>query len=81
MMKQQRVLKNAVILILILFTFHATANSDDDDSRRNKISGTVLDGATNSPLEFANVAVYSIPDSSLVPDLLPTRTVFLKLQA
>jgi outer membrane receptor protein involved in Fe transport len=26
----------------------------------------VLDGATNTPLEFANVAVYSIPDSSLV---------------
>jgi outer membrane receptor protein involved in Fe transport len=65
-MKQQKFLRHAVILILILFTFHATANLDDDDSRRNKISGTVLDGATNTPLEFANVAVYSIPDSSLV---------------
>jgi outer membrane receptor protein involved in Fe transport len=65
-MKKQRFFKSAFILILIFFTINASADISDDDSRRNKISGIILDGTTNSPLEFANVAVYSVPDSSLV---------------
>ncbi len=65
-MKKLKLLRHVFILILIFFTMQASAEPTDDDSRRNKITGIVLDGATNTPLEFANVAVFSIPDSSLV---------------
>lgn len=46
------------------------AKADDppsaDDDRKGKISGVIIDEATSQPMEFANVAIYSEQDSSLV---------------
>jgi len=37
-----------------------------DDDRKGKITGVIIDEATLQPMEFANVAVYNVQDSSLI---------------
>ena len=43
-----------------------TVKTDDDDDGKGKITGIVVDQATDTPMEFANIAVYNQKDSSLV---------------
>jgi len=40
--------------------------TDKENERRSRISGVILDEETDQPMEYANVAVYSAQDSSLV---------------
>jgi len=58
------------ILTLVVFTVVWNVNShaadDDSDDKSGKITGIILDKSTQQPMVFANVAVYSVADSSLV---------------
>ena len=40
--------------------------TDVDDDKRGKITGMVMDETTKQPMEYANIAIYNIGDSSLV---------------
>ncbi len=51
---------------MILLSIKGYGMPSEDDSKPTKISGIIIDEATQSPLEFANVAVYSESDSSLI---------------
>ncbi|SHJ87040.1 Outer membrane receptor proteins, mostly Fe transport [Tangfeifania diversioriginum] len=67
-------MKKLIALTFIIFSlsFITKAENDDpppgtdDDRRSSRISGVVIHEETNDPLEFANIAVYSKTDSSLV---------------
>ncbi len=39
---------------------------NDDATKKGKISGMVIDQTTKQPMEFANVALYNLNDSSLI---------------
>jgi hypothetical protein len=64
------------IFLLIIFlsgtaTFgysftNSTTNESEDDERKTVIKGIVLDEKTQTPMEFANIAVYDKTDSTLV---------------
>ncbi len=53
-------------LIVFLSINHVTGNPPEDDSKTARITGIVLDETSGSHMEFANIAVYSKADSSLV---------------
>jgi outer membrane receptor protein involved in Fe transport len=68
MMKQMkyRILIFLALILMILPFMQGWGIPPEDDSKAVKITGIVLDKATETPLEFANVAVYSKSDSSLI---------------
>ncbi len=53
-------------LLIFLTVIPAAGNSPEDDSKAARITGIVLDEASGTFMEFANIAVYSQADSSLV---------------
>ncbi len=53
-------------LLIFLSVIPAAGNSPEDDSKAARITGIVLDEASGTFMEFANIAVYSQADSSLV---------------
>lgn len=63
-----------ILFLLFLFTVSYTfGNSasgvgfnDKDDSKSGIIKGVIIDVQTEQPMEYANVAIYSVSDSSLV---------------
>ena len=55
-----------IVCLLVIPVKEIMGDPSDDDSKTVKITGVVLDEATGARLEFANVAVYSKNDSSLV---------------
>lgn len=66
-------MKRIIVLILILSASKLFGNNvsmfnetDVDDDKRGKITGMVLDETTKHPMEYANIAIYNIEDSSLV---------------
>jgi outer membrane cobalamin receptor len=67
-MKQILMQKFIIIKFLIVFLSinHVTGNPPEDDSKTARITGIVLDETSGSHMEFANIAVYSKADSSLV---------------
>ena len=78
-MKKQNYIQQALILMFAFLALHATANVSDDDSRRNRITGIILDATSSTPLEFANVAVYSKPDSSLVTGSITNQKGYFEI--
>ncbi|MBN1985039.1 MAG: TonB-dependent receptor [Prolixibacteraceae bacterium] len=62
-------MKKLIGVILLFFTLHSFGNNnntDDDDDKPGVIRGTIIDETTGQPMEYANVAVYSTKDSSLI---------------
>lgn len=68
-------MKYIVLLIFILASASGfanfedltkTVNIDDDDNEKGKISGIVVDNKSETPMEFANIAIYNRTDSSLI---------------
>jgi len=55
----------AVTVSLVLVTT-SYAKTNLSDSKDGTISGRVLDAATNQPMEYVNIAVYKVTDSSLI---------------
>ena len=53
-------------IIMIFFSYQAIAHMPEDDSREVRITGIVLNEASGTQMEFANIAVYSKTDSALV---------------
>lgn len=54
------------LLLLFIFTNSVQGNIPEDDSRSARITGVVLDEASGTRMEFANIAVYSKDDSALI---------------
>ncbi|WP_372947763.1 TonB-dependent receptor domain-containing protein [Mariniphaga sp.] len=67
-MKQIMMQKILILNTLLIFltVIPAAGNSPEDDSKAARITGIVLDEASGTFMEFANIAVYSQADSSLV---------------
>lgn len=66
-MEQIKFLITSILIYgLLLFSTDGHGNPPVDESKPTKISGIIIDEATQSPLEFANVAVYSESDSTLI---------------
>lgn len=67
-MKQLKFLITLTIITGLLFNsgIKSFGYTTDDESKPTKVSGVVIDEATQTPLEFANVAVYRESDSTLV---------------
>lgn len=67
-MEQIRIQNSFLIKLLILFFLAnpAQGNVPEDDSRSARITGVVLDEASGTRMEFANIAIYSKDDSVLV---------------
>lgn len=68
MMKLKQRRSNLIIQFLIGFflAIPAWGNPPEDDSKAVRITGIVLDETSGTRMEFANIAVYSKSDSSLV---------------
>lgn len=67
-MKRIRIMRFFLIKLLLLFIFtnSVQGNIPEDDSRSARITGVVLDEASGTRMEFANIAVYSKDDSALI---------------
>lgn len=66
-------MKKVILYALLIFFTSAFAYADDfektddnDDDGKGRITGLVIDKATETPMEFANIAIYNAQDSSLV---------------
>ena len=64
---------NKIILItLLILTTYTTANKANNKAEEleaaetGSIVGTVLDSKTSEPVEYANIAIYSKSDSTLI---------------
>lgn len=60
------------VLFVVLFScsslcaLHVNADPDSPDDGKGKIKGIVVESASGTPMEFANIAVYNREDSALV---------------
>jgi len=60
-------MKGLLVSILALFTLTLQAQEPESRSKRKiKLSGTILDQDTGSPLEYATVVLQSVEDPSAV---------------
>ncbi len=66
-------MKNIVLIMFVLISLGGFANTDEemksvnpDDDGKGKITGIVVEHTTETPMEFANIAVYNLMDSSLI---------------
>jgi len=66
-------MKNIVFIILILLSSRGFAKNegttkltDIDDDAKGKIVGVVIENKSEIPMEFANIAIYDLADSSLI---------------
>ncbi len=60
-------MKNLILYLIILIALPVYAYLPEGENPLvGTVYGTIKDGATQSPVEFANIALYSIIDSSLV---------------
>jgi outer membrane receptor protein involved in Fe transport len=66
---KNNIIRKAIIIWFCIFTLIVTpglGNTPEDDSKAARITGIVLDETSGTHMEFANIAVYSKTDSSLV---------------
>jgi outer membrane receptor protein involved in Fe transport len=80
------------ILVFLIFLTHSGFSDEIEISKGGQIEGQVVDSQTNTPVEYANVAVFNASDSSLITgsitsmegefDLnnLPLGEYFLRIQ-
>lgn len=65
-----KTIRNLTVLLIAIFAFsgitHAAAAICNDGLKLGTISGTVLDAETKKPIEYANVRLFSLVDSSLI---------------
>ena len=63
-------MKISVVIILCNFFiqhgFLFAQHDDDDRNGRSAVTGIILDRSSNSPIEYANIVIRSIKDSSIV---------------
>ena len=65
-------MKKFNLILTILVFYHLAFSKPDiitndvDDDKRGKIIGFVIDESTKQPMEYANIAIYTIEDSTLV---------------
>lgn len=57
---------HGIYLIIISFLFCFNINAQERSGNEGNISGTVIDSASGSPVEYANIVVLSIKDTSIV---------------
>ena len=58
---------NSLILLVLLFCITSTNSySQGRNSDQLVVKGRITDASTDSPLEFATVALYSLPDSNII---------------
>ncbi len=67
-MKQFNFLITFILFIGFLISpgLKSSGNPTDDETKPTRITGIVIDGASQVPLEFANIAVYRESDSTLI---------------
>jgi outer membrane receptor protein involved in Fe transport len=73
-MKKHTIMKQLILLSTIIFLTGIVINkpvygynySTDDESKPTRVSGIVVDEVTQTPLEFANIAIYRKSDSTLI---------------
>jgi len=58
--------KTILFFIIFLFSVHPGFAEGESASPKGKIKGVVLDDKTKEPLEYATVALYSVPDNKLI---------------
>ncbi|HEX2934104.1 MAG TPA: TonB-dependent receptor [Bacteroidales bacterium] len=64
------ILRTSVIALLFSLLFLFSANAQ----KSGKVSGKLLAVNTNEPIEFATVAIYNLPDSTLVKGVITDNT-------
>ena len=66
MRKQFRL--NFILVATLLLSYSASGihYSDDNDDKPGVVKGIILDNSTGQPMEYANVALYNMADSSLI---------------
>ncbi len=66
-MKQNNFLITYILIFsLLFFSLGGHTIPPEDDSKPTKVSGIIIDEGSQSPLEFANVAIYRADDSTLI---------------
>lgn len=68
------------IAVKILFAATVSAGNDMPDAKGGIISGRVLDASTNQPMEYVNVALFRMADSSLITGTISTSDGQFKLE-
>lgn len=58
--------KTLLFFIIFLFSVRLGFAEGEPASHKGKIKGVVLDDKTKEPLEYATVALYSVPDNKLI---------------
>jgi outer membrane receptor protein involved in Fe transport len=80
-MKMKFFLVLAAITVLLLITDKVLlANNFTPDPKGGSIHGKVADAATNKPMEYVNIAVYSATDSSLVTGSITSENGEFKIE-
>ena len=80
-------MKNTILLLISLFAFIITANAQhgkgDKGNRPNgngSVSGTVLDDYSGNAIEYANIVLYSLRDSSVVTGGITNKKGYFLIQ-
>ena len=66
--------------VSMLFTSKVYAGNEVPDTKGGTINGRVLDASTNQPMEYVNVALFRIADSSLITGTISTADGQFKLE-
>lgn len=70
-----------IFLIILTTGSSLSGNEPETNKPRYKVSGTVLDQQADAPLEYATVALLSLPDSSLLNGIITDNNGMFSLKA
>ncbi len=73
-------MKKFILFFIVLFTFSVFAQPDGRKMMGAKITGSVIESSTNKSLEFANVVLFKVSDSTQVTGTVTNKDGFFELE-
>ena len=76
-------LKNIILITLILtfcYKFSLSQDKRQMDGFEGEITGKIVDNASGKPMEYANISIFSLRDSSLVGGAITDAKGFFKVE-
>jgi 5-hydroxyisourate hydrolase-like protein (transthyretin family) len=80
-MKQRLISGVVTVMILLVLQLQVSATGDLNNPRSGILKGRVVDATSNKPMEYVNVAVFRVADSSLITGTITNPDGIFKIES